>query len=89
MRPAKKGLELRSSSRRSQRRPILVYERVSQTVLLEVLLGGRDELDGGKLEAVKLLVNYFHLMLRRRNVGSVFLPSVLEAGDDGANQATL
>ena len=35
-------------------------------VLLEVLLGGSDELDGGELEA-----------------------AVLEAGDDGANKATL
>jgi hypothetical protein len=35
-------------------------------VLLEVLLGGADELDGGELEA-----------------------AVLEAGDDGANEAAL
>jgi hypothetical protein len=35
-------------------------------VLLEVLLGGSDELDGGELEA-----------------------AVLEAGDDGTNEATL
>jgi|TARA_R110002003_G_scaffold145_11_gene13433 hypothetical protein len=35
-------------------------------VLLEVLLGGGDELDGGELEA-----------------------AVLEAGDDGADEAAL
>lgn len=35
-------------------------------VLLEVLLGGSDELDGGELEA-----------------------AVLEAGDDGTDEATL
>lgn len=48
-----------------------------------MLLGGRDQLDGDKLEAARVVSV---LGLRR---GVRHLPAVLEAGDDGADKATL
>jgi len=56
-------------------------------VLLEVLLGRGDELDGGELESVR----GGGVSFRRgfRNLCSFFVPSLLEAADDLADDATL
>lgn len=53
---------------------------------LEVLLAGSGELDGSKLEAVKFILLVVVVSYR---FDHGFLPSLLEAGDDGADQATL
>lgn len=53
-------------------------------MLLEVLLAGGDELDSGKLEAVSNV-----RMQETYDGRQDSLPSVLEAGDDGSNEATL
>ena len=52
-------------------------------VLLEVLLGGGDELDGCELEAVGLLIGDLDY------VDWAGVPSLLEAADDLADEATL
>lgn len=53
-------------------------------MLLEVLLAGGDELDGGKLEAISNV-----RIQETYDARQDCLPSVLEAGDDGTNEATL
>jgi hypothetical protein len=52
-------------------------------VLLEVLLGGSDELDGDKLVAMRCVR---HAVIPQ---GSSFIPSLLESADDVANESTL
>ena len=52
-------------------------------MLLEVLLGGSDELDGNELEAVS------HIRICRERRRRCIVPSVLEAGEDGADETTL
>ena len=53
-------------------------------VLLEVLGGGSDELDGGKLEAGRVIRSGIGIA----NAG-LDLPTALEAGDDLTDDATL
>ena len=53
-------------------------------MLLEVLLGGSDELDGDELVTVKLSV---HATTAR--VPRLYVPSLLEAADDLADDAAL
>lgn len=60
-------------------------------MLLEVSLAGGDELQGNQLEAVSLCQ---HRENKLSGMGGVVcpigvLPARLEAGDDGANEATL
>lgn len=55
---------------------------------LEVLLGGGHKLDGDELEAVEL-VRAFDRLFRDSDGLDFGLPTVLEAGDDGTNEATL
>lgn len=56
IRPGKKAFSFRSSSKRRSACKVDWWRRTGwrgRTVGLEVLLGGRDELDGGKLEAIR------------------------------------
>lgn len=52
---------------------------------LEVLLSGLGELDSDELEAIFLSISVGRMEGFDRN----FLPTALEAADDGADQATL
>jgi len=60
-------------------------------VLLEVLLGRGGELDGGELEPGKQQCISVWIILGpvRPGEGRAGLPPVLEAGDDGADEAAL
>lgn len=58
----------------------------SLTVALKVVLGGGNKLDSNELEATMgVSISMFWYSSRVDEC----LPSVLEAGDDGANKATL
>lgn len=56
-------------------------------MLLEVLLGRGDQLDGGELVAATRLVGEVSSI--RKVLGEVNVPPPLEAADDLANEATL